>query len=346
LSLYSQDYKEIFSMVSMIKDFVFVMVAGQSNNNIDQQQSIFSPSFYEDVATRLNQVGITLSSWTVLCEGKAVEAFISLESREGTSSQNEGGHLEGGDLLSILREKTESLRSFLSSFFIDMGVVSAQNRQKKLILADMDSTIITIECIDELADYAGVKPEVSAITAKAMRGELNFEESLAQRVALLRGLPVTVLNQCYKERVRFMAGAELFIKTMAEKGAYCALVSGGFTFFTEKAASALGFHEHRANTLLSENGVLTGGVGMPILGKNAKKEALEALCQQLNITPQDVLAVGDGANDLAMIDAAGLGVAAHAKPAVAAAADVQINFAGLEALLYLQGYKISEEMIF
>lgn len=212
------------------------------------------------------------------------------------------------------------------------------NRRKKLLISDMDSTMITVECIDELADFVGKKDEVSRITERAMNGELNFELALIERVALLKGLPVSVLQQCYNERVKMMAGAKTLVSTMRHFGAHSVLVSGGFTFFTTRVKDELGFHEDFANTLLTENGKLTGDVRAPILGKEAKLATLQQTCKKLRLTASDVLAVGDGANDLPMLQASGLGVAYHAKPVVRSKANARINLCNLNALLFVQGY--------
>lgn len=225
---------------------------------------------------------------------------------------------------------------------IDFAVQPIANRRKRLLIADMDSTIINVECLDELADFAGVKAQVSEITERAMRGELAFEGALRERVGMLKGLSVDALQSCYDQRVQLNPGARTLVTTMARHGARCALVSGGFTFFTSRVAAAAGFHLNRANTLVEQSGALTGEVGDPILGKEAKLAALREETAALGLTPADALAVGDGANDLAMIQDAGLGVAYHAKPAVAAAAHGRIDFGDLTALLFAQGYKRGE----
>lgn len=225
---------------------------------------------------------------------------------------------------------------------IDFAVQPVENRRKRLLIADMDSTIINVECLDELADFAGVKDKVSEITERAMRGELAFEGALRERVGMLKGLGVEALQSCYEQRVRLNPGAEILVRTMARHGARCALVSGGFTFFTSRVAEAAGFHLNRANTLIELDGALTGHVGDPILGKEAKLAALHEETAALGLTPADALAVGDGANDLAMIEAAGLGVAYRAKPIVAAQADAKVDHTDLTTLLYFQGYRIEE----
>lgn len=225
---------------------------------------------------------------------------------------------------------------------IDLCLLPAQGRRKRLLLADMDSTMIEQECIDELAAAAGLGEEVARITARAMNGELEFEGALRARVALLAGLPEAVIAEVLARRISFRAGGRTLVATMARDGATCALVSGGFTAFTGPVAAALGFHEHRANVLEIEEGRLTGRVREPVLGRAAKVEALEALCARLGITPSEALAVGDGANDLGMLKRAGLGVALHAKPAVAAEVELRVNHGDLTALLYLQGYAREE----
>jgi phosphoserine phosphatase len=202
----------------------------------------------------------------------------------------------------------------------------------------MDSTMIRQECIDELADLAGVGPQVAAITARAMAGELDFEDALRERVALLAGLPEDAVAEVLETRITETPGGATLVATMRARGGYAALVSGGFTAFTGPVATRLGFDVHRANTLLVENGRLTGRVAEPILGRAAKLEALHDLCARLGIGAEAAMAVGDGANDLAMIRAAGAGVALHAKPAVQAKARLRVNHGDLTALLYLQGY--------
>jgi phosphoserine phosphatase len=225
---------------------------------------------------------------------------------------------------------------------VDLVVVPAEGRRKRMLLADMDSTMIEQECVDELAEEAGVGARVKEITARAMNGELDFEEALRARVGLLRGLPVGVIDKVLSERISFMPGGRALVATMKATGGHAALVSGGFTAFTERVAAALGFDEHRANTLLANGDALSGEVGMPILGRQAKVDALAEITARLGLSERDVLAVGDGANDLGMLHRAGLGVALHAKPAVAAECDVRINFGDLTALLYVQGYSRDE----
>lgn len=230
----------------------------------------------------------------------------------------------------------------LQGLRIDMAVQKAEGRKKRLLIADMDSTMIQQECIDELADEAGVGARVAYITARAMNGELDFEGALRERVALLKGLPETVIGQTLRDRITLMPGGKLLVATMKAQGAYAALVSGGFTAFTSAVAAILDFDENRANRLHVVDGALSGTVAEPILGKAAKLQALHEITARLGITPAEALAVGDGANDLPMLLAAGTGVALHAKPRVQAECAVRVNHGDLTALLYLQGYSRGE----
>ncbi len=225
---------------------------------------------------------------------------------------------------------------------VDVNAVPTEGRRKRILIADMDSTIIPVECIDEVADFAGVRPEVAAITERAMAGELDFEGALRARLALMRGLPREALARVYAERISLNPGARVLVRTMAAHGAHTALVSGGFSYFTERVAATAGFAENRANRLLFEGEALSGKAAEPILGRAAKLEALNEIATGLGLTAADALAVGDGANDLAMIEAAGLGVAWQAKPLVAARARAEIRYAELTALLHLQGYSETE----
>lgn len=226
----------------------------------------------------------------------------------------------------------------LQELGVDLVVQPALGRRKRLLLADMDSTMIEQECIDELAAEAGVGPYVAAITARAMNGELDFEAALRERVALLKGLPETVIGQVLRDRITLRAGGRTLVATMRAGGARAALVSGGFTAFTGPVAAALGFDENRANVLQVAAGALTGTVAEPILGRDAKVRALREISAQMGISPGAVMAVGDGANDLGMLGLAGAGVALHAKPSVAAQCNIRINHGDLTALLFIQGY--------
>ncbi|MEO1015505.1 MAG: phosphoserine phosphatase SerB [Pseudomonadota bacterium] len=224
----------------------------------------------------------------------------------------------------------------------DVAIVPLENRRKRLLVCDMDSTIIGQECLDELADFAGLKAEVSAITERAMRGELDFEGALTTRVAMLKGLDLKALEACYRERIRLNPGARALVETMKADGARCVLVSGGFTAFTARVCSAAGFHAHHANQLIDDGRALSGEVAQPILGRDAKLQRLESDAAALSLSAADALAIGDGANDLAMIEAAGLGLAYKAKPIVVDAADAAIQHTDLRAALFFQGYNASE----
>ncbi|EJL48934.1 phosphoserine phosphatase SerB [Rhizobium sp. CF122] len=245
----------------------------------------------------------------------------------------------------VLRDGTDveaaraSILAVIDSAAIDLVVQDAETRRKRLLIADMDSTMIGQECIDELAAEVGLKEKVAAITARAMNGEIAFEPALRERVALLKGLPIGVVDEVIARRITLTPGGPELIATMKSKGHYTALVSGGFTVFTGPIAKTLGFDENRANVLLEENGLLSGLVSEPILGKQAKVDALNDISEKLGISPDDAIAVGDGANDLGMLQLAGSGVALHAKPTVAAQAKIQINHGDLTALLYIQGYR-------
>jgi phosphoserine phosphatase len=243
----------------------------------------------------------------------------------------------------ILAEEAEAtLRNLLSSEPIDVVVQEAAGRRKNILVADMDSTMIDQECIDELADEVGIKAEVAAITARSMNGEIAFEPALRARVALLKGLETAVIGRIIERRITLASGAVELVRTMRAAGAWTALVSGGFFSFTEPVAAMIGFHENRANRLLESDGRLEGLVAEPILGRSAKAEALVEISARLSLSPADAIAVGDGANDLDMLRIAGTGVALHAKPVVAAEARIRVDHGDLTALLYIQGYRQSE----
>jgi len=250
-----------------------------------------------------------------------------------------------------LRDGTDALAAeanilaVISGAPIDLVIQEQESRRKKLLIADMDSTMIGQECIDELAAEVGLKEKVATITARAMNGEIAFEPALRERVALLKGLPISVVGEVIAKRITLTPGGPELIATMKSKGHYTALVSGGFTVFTSRIAATLGFDENRANTLLEDGGILSGFVAEPILGKQAKVDALNEISARLGISPKEAIAVGDGANDLGMLHLAGSGVALHAKPAVAAEAQMRINHGDLTALLYIQGYRKTDFMM-
>nr|WP_312969916.1 phosphoserine phosphatase SerB [Brucella intermedia] len=240
----------------------------------------------------------------------------------------------------ISSEEAEALlRDTLDGAPVDVVVQEQERRRKKILIADMDSTMIQQECIDELAEEAGLREHVAAITARAMNGEIAFEPALRERVALLKGLPLSVIDKVISTRITLMPGGPELVRTMRKHGAYTALVSGGFTSFTHRIAEMIGFNEERANRLIDDGMHLTGLVTEPILGREAKVEKLMEIADRLGLTPDDAIAVGDGANDLGMIQLAGTGVALHAKPAVAAQARMRVDHGDLTALLYIQGYR-------
>jgi phosphoserine phosphatase len=271
---------------------------------------------------------------------------VTVESLRNAWGGDEARWLDPGvaaefDLGSVPENRWEVWEG-LQALRVDMVVQVAEGRKKRLLIADMDSTMIRQECIDELADEAGVGARVADITARAMNGELDFEGALRERVGLLKGLPESVIGQVLRDRITLMPGGPVLLATMKANGAYAALVSGGFTAFTAAVAGNLGFDENRANTLHVAEGALVGTVAEPILGKEAKLQALNEITARLGITPAEALAVGDGANDLPMLKAAGTGVALHAKPTVQAQCEVRVNHGDLTALLYLQGYSREE----
>ena len=237
------------------------------------------------------------------------------------------------------RQLSDHLRTALAAAPLDLAIQPLAHRRKKLLVADMDSTMIGQECIDELADLVGLKAHVSAITERAMRGEIAFEPALRERVALLKGLPQTVVGEVIGQRIVLTPGGRTLVATMRAHGAYTCLVSGGFTLFTQKIGAMIGFDEDRANILVMDGDArLSGHVTEPILGKEAKLDTLRELQKRLGLAPEETMAIGDGANDIPMIEAAGLGIAYHGKPAVAQAAAARIDHGDLTALLYAQGY--------
>lgn len=266
-------------------------------------------------ALRLAQEAVGLQSGRILSEGLAVEGQTSIATSQAGAEALEAAGIEA-----------------------DICVMPVKGRRKSLLICDMDSTLIGQECIDELADFAGVKERVSAITERAMNGEIGFEGALRERVGLLEDLPLATLQQCFDERIVLNDGARTLCQTMKADGAKTVIVSGGFTFFSERVAEACGFAHHQANILLHKAEKLTGTVADPILGREAKLAALKSHIAD----PADSIAIGDGANDLAMITAAGLGLAYYAKPTVAAAAHSAIRFTDLRTALYFQGFSEDE----
>jgi phosphoserine phosphatase len=271
-----------------------------------------------------------------LAPGAAVDVAFLLDGADADTSDAETTKLLG--------DFATDIREIVAGEPIDVVIQPHEGRRKKLLVADMDSTMIGQECIDELADFAGFKDRVAAITERAMRGEIAFEPALRERVALLEGLPATVIDDVLAKRIQLMPGGRTLVATMRANGAYTCVVSGGFTAFTARLAAAIGFDEQRANTLLTDaNGKLTGRVAEPILGREAKFGTLIELRERFGLTPEQTLAVGDGANDIPMVKAAGLGVAYHGKPAIRDAAPLAcIDHGDLTALLYAQGYRREE----
>lgn len=272
----------------------------------------------------------------------SADGAVTLLAAQGISAQPQW--LEEGTACDLMFDAhdVEMLHPMLQQYceerHCDYILQPAENRRKKLLISDMDSTMIDQECIDELADVVGLKTKVAAITERAMNGELDFASALRERVALLKGLRETDLQRVLETRITPMRGARTLVQTMRAHGAHTLLVSGGFTFFTQAVAAMLGFHADHANILEIKDGQLTGQVIEPILGKEAKLASLQQATREHKLLNDDVLAVGDGANDLPMLQAAGLGVAYHAKPVVRAATHAAINHGDLTALLYAQGY--------
>ncbi len=276
------------------------------------QNPVLAASLVEDVATAISCRNVFWLAEGIACDLVLPDATLAFE---------------------------QPIRIALKNLPVDVVIQNQDARRKKALIADMDSTMIEQECIDELAAEIGLKEQVSEITARAMNGEIPFEPALRERVELLKGLPVVMINQVIENRITLMPGGRELVATMNANGAFTWLVSGGFSHFTNKVSTDLGFHDNRANRLIEKDGKLTGEVLEPILGRKAKVEALKHFAKQQNLQPSDFLAVGDGANDLDMLGIAGSGVALHAKPAVAAAADIRIDHGDLTALLYLQGYR-------
>lgn len=283
--------------------FIATLIAKESLNERDIQSAI----------AKLGEAGATVTRQSDLIDERVLDIFFNGDPATARK------HLEGieGD--------------------IDVAVQPEANRLKKLLISDMDSTMITVECIDELADYAGIKSEIAAITERAMQGELDFEEALRGRVALLEGLETAAIQLCLDERVKIMPGAETLVRTMAGGGATTILVSGGFTKFASPVAQAIGFKTFHANVLGEAAGLLTGGLDGPIVDSTRKDELLQSAAREGSLSLESCLAVGDGANDIPMLERAGLGVAYHAKPKAAQAADIAIKYNDLTALLYVQG---------
>ena len=271
---------------------------------------------------------------------KYEEALGSIPALENLQILSEGKAFEG-NVTSTLTQSDIIEALSASDIQADVCIQASGNRKKSLLICDMDSTLIGQECIDELADFAGVKDRVSAITERAMRGEIGFEGALTERVSHLKNLDISVLQKCFEERITLNEGARTLCQTMKANGAKTVIVSGGFTFFTGRVAEACGFDEHQANTLIEGGTKLTGTVGMPILGREAKLDAMNTHSAEFG-GASNAIAIGDGANDLAMITAAGLGIAFYAKPVVAAQAHCAINHTDLTTALYFQGYREDE----
>ncbi len=239
-------------------------------------------------------------------------------------------------------EITRRARDALSGTAIDAVCTSIEGRRKKLLVSDMDSTVIDQECIDELGDAIGVGPRIREITAAVVNGDIGFSDALRQRMVLMKGMERSLLESVYEDRITLKSGARTFVQTMRRHGAFCILVSGGFSFFTRRIADRIGFHDHQGNQLVFEDGKLTGEVLEPILGRSAKQHTVMRLCDEKGLEPSDVLAVGDGANDIKMIEAAGLGVAFHGSDNLKKHASACIDHGDLTALLYIQGFRKSE----
>jgi phosphoserine phosphatase len=237
---------------------------------------------------------------------------------------------------------TKKTRDVLVGLSIDAVCTRVEGRRKKLLISDMDSTVIDQECINELADAIGIGSQIREITAAVIQGDISFSEALRKRLAMMKGMENKVLENVYEQRISLKTGARTLVQTMRHHGAFCILVSGGFTYFTSRIAAKLGFHDHQGNELIFNHGKLTGEARDPILGSSAKLNTLMSLCDEKGLSPSDVLAVGDGANDIKMIQAAGLGVSFHDTGSLREQSDAVIDFADLTALLYIQGFRKSE----
>jgi len=276
------------------------------------------PVHIERVRRRLATTGET--DW--LAEGEACDLFV--------------------DSLLSAAAIAEQARDALSGSAIDTVCTSIEGRRKKLLISDMDSTVIDQECIDELGDALGVGSQIREITAAVVNGDISFSDALRKRLALMIGMDRRVLKSVYEERISLKEGARTLVQTMRHHGAFCILVSGGFSFFTRRIAERIGFHDHQGNELVFEDGKLTGEALEPILGRSAKLDTLRSLCDEKGLKSSDVLALGDGANDIKMIEAAGLGVAFHASDSLKEQANACIDHGDLTALLYIQGFRKSE----
>jgi phosphoserine phosphatase len=298
-----------------VMDFVITLIADANKLRLPQ-------AFVDSMVQVLSMQDVSVSKTTWLKESVAVDLFVS---HDGDAARLDA-----------------TLQDAIRGYAFDAIVQPVANRKKKLLVADMESTMVDVECLDELAKYVGLEGKISAITKRAMNGEIDFAAALAERVGLLKGLPETALQEVYDEKVKPMPGAKALMAAMKKNGGQTLLVTGGFDFFARRVADMLGFDEYRANKLEIIDGKLTGKVTLPILDKDAKLAAMQEACKKLAIKSEDVLAIGDGANDLPMLLAAGLGVAYHAKPVVQAQAKARINHADLSALVYAQGLKDDE----
>ncbi|WP_417450788.1 phosphoserine phosphatase SerB [Kordiimonas sp.] len=301
----------------------------------------------EKIADDVKVAAATGVETSILSEGKALDLVFAHDAQKCPDpctdpAQNPAYPAQNLPISGTVLAHNPALRRSLDIPGLDWCLQAAEGRRKKLILADMDSTMITVECIDELADFIGLKDKVAAITEAAMRGELDFEGALTERVALLKGLPLLDLERCYNDRIRLMGGARVLVQTMKKHGSHAVLVSGGFTYFTEKVAAEVGFDVHRANVLEFDGDSLSGTVRQPICGAQTKLDTLVEFKSKLGLEVHDILAVGDGANDIPMIEAAGLGVAYRAKPKTRDAAAAAVSHGDLTSLLYFQGYRDAE----